>query len=179
MRRQTPTPTTRRGLLRIGVPALAGALWLTGCATPPPPAAPTPSPRFSPAQVAALRQMGFAEVTEGWELNLAGKVLFAFNDEHLGTEGQQTIAGIADTLRREELTRLRIEGHADGIGDPAYNLRLSARRADVVAREFTARGLPASRIEVRGVGSAMPIADNTTEAGRAQNRRVVVLVRGE
>mgnify|MGYP000387934597 CR=1 FL=1 len=85
----------------------------------------------------------------------------------------------ADTLRKEDLTRLRIEGHADNIGGDEYNRRLSTRRAEVVAREFTARGLPAARIEIRGVGSAMPIADNATEAGRTQNRRVVVLVRGD
>ncbi|MEY2873371.1 MAG: hypothetical protein RLZZ373_742 [Pseudomonadota bacterium] len=158
--------------------AMTLVLLLTGCATPPPPPAP-PAARFSSAQIAALRQMGFAEVTEGWELNLAGKVLFSFNDERLGTDGLRTVAGIADTLLREELTWLRIEGHADGIGDPEYNRRLSARRAEVVAREFTVRGLPAARIEVRGQGMRIPIADNATEAGRAQNRRVVILVRGD
>jgi outer membrane protein OmpA-like peptidoglycan-associated protein len=123
--------------------------------------------------------MGFAEVTEGWELNLAGKVLFSFNDEHLGVDGLRAIVSIADTLLKEDLTHLRIEGHADNIGDAAYNQRLSAKRADVVAREFVARGLPAARTETRGLGSAMPIADNATEAGRMQNRRVVILVRGD
>jgi outer membrane protein OmpA-like peptidoglycan-associated protein len=157
--------------------AMTLVLLLTGCATPPPPA--PPAARFSRAQITALRQMGFAEVTEGWELNLAGKVLFSFNDERLGADGLRTVAGIADTLLREELTWLRIEGHADNIGGDEYNRRLSTRRAEVVAREFTARGLPAARIEVRGIGSAMPVADNATEVGRAQNRRVAILVRGD
>lgn len=174
MTRHDHHPARRRSLGAAG--ALVVTLTLTGCATPPPPAPPA---RFSPAQVTALRQMGFAEVTEGWELNLAGKVLFSFNDERLGPDGLQTVTGIADTLRKEDLTRLRIEGHADNIGGDEYNRRLSTRRAEVVAREFTARGLPAARIEIRGVGSTMPIADNATEAGRTQNRRVVVLVRGD
>lgn len=176
MTRHDHHPARRRSLGAAGALALVVTLTLTGCATPPPPAPPA---RFSPAQVTALRQMGFAEVTEGWELNLAGKVLFSFNDERLGPDGLQTVTGIADTLRKENLTRLRIEGHADNIGGDEYNRRLSTRRAEVVAREFTARGLPAARIEIRGVGSTMPIADNATEAGRTQNRRVVVLVRGD
>lgn len=161
-----------------GALALAFTLTLTGCASPPPPVS-VPAARFSPGQVAALRQLGFEEVTEGWELNLAGKVLFSFNDERLGAEGLHTIAGIADTLARENLTQLRIEGHADRLGDVAYNQRLSAKRAEVVARAFAARGLPAARMETRGLGAAMPIADNATEAGRMQNRRVVILVRGD
>ena len=178
---QQPQPTRRRQLGAAGALALALAftLNLTGCATKRPPPQPAPPARFSPAQVTTLQRLGFAEVTEGWELNLAGKVLFSFDDERLGADGLHTIAGIADALLKESLTRLRIEGHADNIGGDEYNRRLSTRRAEVVAREFAARGLPAGRIEVRGVGSAMPVADNATEAGRAQNRRVAILVRGD
>jgi outer membrane protein OmpA-like peptidoglycan-associated protein len=176
MTRRAHQPARRRQLGAASALALAYTLNLTGCATKPPPATP---PRFSPAQVATLRQLGFAEVTEGWELNLAGKVLFSFNDERLGADGQGTVTGIADALLKENLTRLRIEGHADNIGGDEYNRRLSTRRAEAVAREFAARGLPATRIEVRGLGSAMPVADNATEAGRTQNRRVVILVRGD
>jgi outer membrane protein OmpA-like peptidoglycan-associated protein len=176
MTRRAHQPARRRQLGAASALALAYTLNLTGCATKPPPTTP---PRFSPAQVATLRQLGFAEVTEGWELNLAGKVLFSFNDERLGADGQGTVMGIADALLKENLTRLRIEGHADNIGGDEYNRRLSLRRAEAVAREFAARGLPAARIDVRGLGSAMPVADNATEAGRTQNRRVVILVRGD
>ena len=169
----------RQQLRATGALTLAATLALIGCATRPPPPPPATAPRFSPAQVATLRQLGFAEVTEGWELNLAGKVLFSFNDERLGADGLRTIADIATALLKEDLTRLRVEGHADNIGDDAYNRRLSTRRAEAVAREFTGRGLPAERIEVRGMGSAVPVADNATEAGRAQNRRVAILVRSD
>ena len=168
----------RQQLRATGALTLFTALALVGCATRPSPP-PVAAPRFSSAQVATLRQLGFAEVTEGWELNLAGKVLFSFNDERLGADGLRTIADIATALLKEDLTRLRVEGHADNIGDDAYNRRLSTRRAEAVAREFTGRGLPAERIEVRGMGSAVPVADNATEAGRAQNRRVAILVRGD
>ena len=61
----------------------------------------------------------------------------------------------------------------------AVNQRLSLRRAEVVAREMESRGFPAAGLQVRGLGAARPIADNATEAGRTQNRRVAVIVRSD
>lgn len=166
--------TRRRGAAAIL--SLTLAWTLSACSTPP---APAPVARFSPAQVSALRGLGFTEVTEGWELNLTGKLLFPFNDERLDAASTQALANIADTLLKADLTHLRIEGHTDNVGEADYNLRLSTRRAAMVARELAARGLPAARIESIGQGMRLPVADNTTEAGRAQNRRVTILVRGD
>ena len=64
----------------------------------------------------------------------------------------------------------------DSIGDAAVNQRLSLRRAEVVAREMETRGFPAAGLQARGLGATRPIADNATEAGRTQNRRVAVIV---
>jgi outer membrane protein OmpA-like peptidoglycan-associated protein len=176
----------RRHQLRMTAAlTVSAAMALLGCVSsppapsPPPPAPPPAAPRFSVEQVTALRQLGFAEVTEGWELNLAGKVLFAFNDERLGADGSRTLADIATALLKHELLKLRVEGHADNIGDPGYNMRLSTRRAEAVAREFSSRGLPAHQVEVRGMGSTLPVADNSSESGRAQNRRVTIVVRSD
>jgi outer membrane protein OmpA-like peptidoglycan-associated protein len=167
----------RHGLVAAAAASLA---FLVGCASPPPPPPPAAPPaRFSPAQVGVLRDLGFVEVTGGWELNLAGKVLFSFNGEQLDAASARTVAGIADTLLKADLTRLRVEGHTDNVGEADYNRRLSTRRAEMVARDLAARGLPAAHMEVRGQGMSMPVADNTTEAGRAQNRRVTILVRGD
>jgi outer membrane protein OmpA-like peptidoglycan-associated protein len=171
-----PSLARRHGL---GVAVTALALALTGCATPPPPPPPAPPPRFSAAQVTALRDLGFVEVAEGWELNLAGKVLFSFNEQNLDAGSARAVATIADTLLKADLTRLRIEGHTDNVGEAEYNRRLSMRRAEMVARDLAARGLPMAHMEIRGQGMNLPIADNATEAGRAQNRRVTILVRGD
>lgn len=70
-----------------------------------------------------------------------------------------------------------VEGHTDNVGTEEYNKALSVRRAQVVAEELIDRGIP-NTVRIYGAGSSEPIASNETEAGRAQNRRVdVVLVR--
>lgn len=164
------TPVLRRRALgRLG---LVTALVLAGCAS-------TPPAKFTPEQVRALRDLGFFETDEGWQLNLGGKVLFAFDNDRLGPNEVEAVARIAATLQKVQLSRLRIEGHTDNVGGADYNQRLSLRRAEVVMREFEARGLPAAGMQARGFGLTRPIADNATEAGRAQNRRVAIIVLGD
>lgn len=132
--------------------------------------------RFTPAQIKVLRELGFTESDEGWTLNLSGKVLFAFAEDRLGPSELETVNHLARTLQGAGLSRLRIEGHTDNVGEAGVNQRLSLRRAEVVAREFEARGIPGSGIQTRGLGMTRPVADNSTEAGRAQNRRVSLIV---
>jgi OOP family OmpA-OmpF porin len=79
--------------------------------------------------------------------------------------------------------RITVEGHADGIGSTAYNLSLSRRRAESVARELIARGVRRDRIAVAAFGEARPAAPNRhpdgsdNPDGRARNRRVEAVVR--
>ena len=74
-------------------------------------------------------------------------------------------------------TPVVISGHTDSVGDDASNLRLSQRRAEAVRDYFVQQaGIDAKLLSVKGHGEAQPIADNGTEAGRARNRRVEVLV---
>ncbi len=73
-----------------------------------------------------------------------------------------------------------IEGHTDGTGDVEYNLMLSTRRARTVLRYLLKRGVEDSRMLAKGLGMSMPVANNTTEEGRAKNRRVeFILVKDE
>lgn len=71
--------------------------------------------------------------------------------------------------------RIRIAGHTDNTGRPAVNLRISRERADSVARYLVSRGVLESQLVARGFGASRPIADNSTESGRARNRRIEVL----
>jgi outer membrane protein OmpA-like peptidoglycan-associated protein len=75
-------------------------------------------------------------------------------------------------LARPELL-LEIEGHTDNIGSEKANLKLSQARADACKNYFINTGIEESRISSIGYGDMMPIADNETEDGRAQNRRTV------
>ena len=67
---------------------------------------------------------------------------------------------------------ITIVGHSDSVGDPAFNLDLSRRRAESVARYLVERGVIADQLEVRGAGATEPVADNATSYGRRQNRRI-------
>ena len=71
--------------------------------------------------------------------------------------------------------KAEIGGHTDGQGDAAANLGLSQRRAVAVRKELIARGVAPNALKAQGYGDALPIADNATEEGRAQNRRTAVL----
>ncbi len=71
---------------------------------------------------------------------------------------------------------LRIEGHTDNEGDAAFNMLLSRRRAEAVRDALVVRGFPADRLTVEGVGDRRPAADNSSETGRAQNRRIEIRV---
>ena len=70
--------------------------------------------------------------------------------------------------------RLRIIGHTDSIGTDSYNQGLSERRANSVADYLIQKGFPASKLSVSGMGESEPVADNSTRAGRAMNRRVEI-----
>src|SRR5437016_3956065 len=84
-------------------------------------------------------------------------------------------APLLDRLAQEARScpgTLRIDGHTDPVGRSAFNRRLSQARAAAVRDALIARGVPAERLRARGFAARRPIADNTTESGRARNRRI-------
>lgn len=164
--------------LSLGLAAalVMGASLLAGCTIPPPAPSPAQALAAPDAREAVLRELGFRPTEQGWELDLAGRVVFPVDDASLSAEAQAAIERLARTLRGLGITRLAIEGHTDNQGTVAYNQRLSERRAQVVAQAFVERGFGPAQVRHQGFGFSRPIEDNRSEAGRQQNRRVTIIV---
>ena len=79
---------------------------------------------------------------------------------------------LAEVLKNNMDTNINIYGHTDSKGTDAYNLSLSERRAAAVKSYLISQGVSATRMMTMGVGEKEPVASNTTDAGRAENRRV-------
>jgi outer membrane protein OmpA-like peptidoglycan-associated protein len=156
--------------------AALGCVLVVGCSTAPP-SVPTPNP--TEAKISALRSLGFEPGNDGWELNLAVKLLFESDVGSVSDEGREAVAELARTLSALGIERIRIEGHTDNLGNAKYNETLSLRRAESVAQHLVRIGWRDSAIERRGYGADKPVADNATPSGRAQNRRVAIAVKVE
>ncbi|MBH9575380.1 OmpA family protein [Inhella proteolytica] len=170
-----PRPELRLRTLR---PLGAALLLALGACSTPLPTEPTGAGLpLAPVEVyEPLRQLGFQRTEEGWLLDLGAQSQFEFGSDSLGSEAMIKLHRIGRALVRLEFAHCRIEGHADEIGSEAFNQQLSERRAHAVARVLLAAGLPPERLQVQGFGKRRPIASNQTDAGRAQNRRVVLIV---
>ena len=89
---------------------------------------------------------------------------------------QRNLAQLAQTLKKYDDTEVLIEGHADKTGSDQHNLTLSEQRARMVSKSLQGLGVANKRIDEKGYGSSQPIADNSTAAGRQQNRRVEIAI---
>ncbi|MGQ9801396.1 MAG: OmpA family protein [Candidatus Saccharicenans sp.] len=119
-----------------------------------------------------------AETTDtarGLIVNLAG-VLFDVNKATLRPESQLKLAKLAGILMVFPDMKLSIEGHTDSTGSEELNLRLSTERARTVYEFLMSQGVAPERLKYQGFGSSQPVAPNDTEANRAKNRRVEVIV---
>jgi len=174
-----PNPSTRPSAALAGgllAALLSVASLLAGCAGPSPASPPPVAVAVPDARETALRELGFRPTEQGWELELAGRVVFPVNDASLSTEALAAIERLARTLQSLGITRLTVEGHTDNQGTAAYNQRLSERRAQVVTQAFVQRGFEPAQVRHQGFGFSRPIEDNRSEAGRQQNRRVTIIV---
>ncbi|WP_440995477.1 OmpA family protein [Arhodomonas sp. SL1] len=105
-------------------------------------------------------------------LNMPGNITFATDSADLRPQFFEVLDSVALVLEEYEKTLINVEGHTDSTGPAEYNQRLSVRRAETVAGYLRNRGIDGRRIIARGFGEDYPVADNDTEAGRQQNRRV-------
>lgn len=103
------------------------------------------------------------------------RVTFEYNSDRLQPEAFATLDEAVETLRMNPDLRIEVAGHTDSSGSDAYNLSLSQRRAEAVRRYLVDHGVT-NALTSRGYGESDPIADNGTEAGRAENRRVLLRI---
>lgn len=113
---------------------------------------------------------------ERLELALSSDILFASGSASLQPGARDKIRQLAGVLNRYPRTTIQVIGHTDARGSEESNLELSRRRAQAVAEELVAAGVSPSRITTLGRGESSPIASNDTPEGRAQNRRVEIIV---
>ncbi|MBK0092615.1 OmpA family protein [Erwinia sp. S59] len=133
--------------------------------------------RFTAAQIAAMQSAGFTENMEGWGLGLSDKILFGVNESELTAASKTNIATMAKNLSATGIQHVRIDGHTDNYGKADYNQQLSLKRADAVATQWALGAeVPRTNITTRGLGMSAPIACNNSAQGRAQNRRVAIVI---
>ena len=101
---------------------------------------------------------------------------FEFNSATLKPESRPVLDEVAIDLKKHPLLRVELQGHTDSKGADAYNLDLSQRRANSVRDYLISQGVNPGQLMAKGYGETQPIADNATESGRAENRRVVMRV---
>jgi outer membrane protein OmpA-like peptidoglycan-associated protein len=132
------------------------------------------------AAKAAADLAAFASVkqeTRGMVITLSGAVLFTSGKSDLLPGAQAKLTEVAEALTREDKeSRIVVEGHTDSQGGASYNQDLSQRRAKAVRDYLVTRGMASDRVTSEGFGLTRPIADNTSPEGRANNRRVEIVV---
>lgn len=119
---------------------------------------------------------GLVQVEAGM-IKILKPVLFAANREVILSSSFKALSAVADALRATPgIKKLSIEAHTDGQGVPEQNQELSQRRADSIKRWLTDNGIETDRLEAKGFGDSRPIATNKTSKGRAENRRVELVI---
>jgi OmpA-OmpF porin, OOP family len=154
--------------------AAAGAVLLTACSS----TSQQPVSHARPVEPAARIQTA-ASATPGHieRLTLRGDANFETDSATLTAAAAHELDRLIDNTRNKAIDGIRISGYTDASGSDAHNQELSERRALSVAQYLAAHGMKAHRsVQVRGFGKANPVASNTTAEGRAQNRRVEIVL---
>ncbi|RYE93395.1 MAG: DUF4398 domain-containing protein [Myxococcales bacterium] len=130
---------------------------------------------------AMARLNAFAAIKEeprGMVITLPGGVLYESGKSALLPTAQEKLNQVADALLQNRDATMVVEGHTDSQGDDASNMKLSEDRAKSVRDYLVTRGIASDRITSVGKGETTPVADNKSPEGRANNRRVEIVVNG-
>jgi outer membrane protein OmpA-like peptidoglycan-associated protein len=137
----------------------------------------TEAERKAAAAMASLAEIAkVKEESRGVVITLSGSVLFASGKSTLLPIAMDKLNEVAKALNDQGYKKLVVEGHTDARGSVSANQDLSRARAEAVRSYLVTRGVPSEKIEAVGLGSSRPIADNNSDEGRANNRRVEIIV---
>jgi len=123
------------------------------------------------AKIAMVKQEA-----RGLVITLSGSVLFTSGRSTLLSNARPKLDEVAAALQQSDAEKFIVEGHTDSVGSEATNEELSNRRAQTVRDYLIDRGVPAEKIRAVGYGKSRPVADNATAEGRANNRRVEIVI---
>jgi outer membrane protein OmpA-like peptidoglycan-associated protein len=121
-----------------------------------------------------LQNLQSKQTDRGMVMTLSD-VLFDTGRATLKPGATRDLDRLAQALKDNPNTKVKIEGFTDSVGSESYNQQLSERRAQAVADALRMRGVPLDRVQVEGLGKEFPVASNETPAGRQQNRRVEIV----
>lgn len=124
-----------------------------------------------------LKGMSAKQDQRGLVLTLTGGVLFATGKSELLPGAQKKLDDVVAALK-DDPRSITVVGHTDSVGNDENNMILSQKRADAVRTYLTTHGVPEDRITAQGMGATQPIASNKTADGRANNRRVEIILNG-
>ncbi|MBI2687545.1 MAG: OmpA family protein [Acidobacteria bacterium] len=117
------------------------------------------------------------ENVDNYQMSRSESITFAFNRADLNKEMKEKLDSFAATVKDQKKFVVEVQGFTDKVGNASYNQDLSQRRAMTVARYLSVEhNIPLRRIQMLGVGSVKPVADDKTREGRMQNRRVEIKV---
>ena len=119
------------------------------------------------------------EESRGMVITLSGQVLFVTGKSELLPAAQDQLDQVAKALKDQgEIKPMVVEGYTDSVGTDASNLTLSKNRAEAVRSYLVSKGIPSDKITSVGKGKANPVASNDTADGRANKRRVEIVIAG-
>ena len=133
------------------------------------------------AELAALENAQVETVTDvnglkAIKVTFDSGILFDFNKSTLKPEAKASLDKFAAEMTDMSDTNINVYGHTDNIGTEAANKKVSAQRANAVAKYLTQKGIAKEHIVAEGLSYDFPVADNATDEGRAQNRRVEIYI---